>query len=247
MKIYVVAHKPYDRLLPEGYEYMQVGAALNAHFCPLTDDTGDNISAKNPYFCELTAVYWIWKNDAENDIVGLAHYRRFLTKSALSSSPTRYAADRDVRKWLEKYDMISSRRQTFGVSVEEQLRECVRERDLALLRQAVGKISPDYLETYDAVMHGKKTSLCNLFICKKERWDGYCAWLFPILFEMEKDVDMTGYSEAEQRLYGYLAERLFTVYVLKNKLRVKGLYTHIVGNGKFQKIKNKLKQRFLGR
>lgn len=244
MKVYVVTHKPFDRPLPKDYEYMQVNAANNPHFCPLTDDTGDNISKKNPYYCELTAAYWIWKNDTEHDIVGLVHYRRLLTRRALSSSQNHYVTDKAARKWLRRYDMISSRPQTFKSSAEEQLMLCTRAQDIALLRQTIERVAPDYLEAYDTVMQGSETYFCNLLICKKERWDDYYAWVFSILFAMEEKVDMTGYSVQEQRLYGYLAERLFTVYVLKNHLRVKGMYTHIIGYTAWQKIKNKIKQFF---
>ncbi len=45
----------------------------------LKDNTGDNISCKNRYYSELTALYWAWKNYdklGNPDYIGLMQYRR---------------------------------------------------------------------------------------------------------------------------------------------------------------------------
>lgn len=229
MKIYVVTHKPFSRELPKDYEYIQVNAANNPHFCSLTDDTGDNISTKNPYYCELTATYWIWKNDWENDIVGLAHYRRFLTRNRFSSSRKYYLNGTRVEKNLRHCDFIATKLYKTKITVREHLTENVRAHDFTLLRETIQESCPEYLAAFDEVFAGHESYLLNVFICHKQNWNNYCAWLFPLLESMEHKVDMTGYTTQEQRLYGYLAERLFTVYAKHNSLRVKSYPTHIVG------------------
>ena len=77
-KIIIAAHKQYRMPDDPVYVPVQVGAACNkdADGNPvdlgfLKDNSGDNISAKNPHFCELTGLYWAWKN-LEADHLGLA-------------------------------------------------------------------------------------------------------------------------------------------------------------------------------
>ena len=73
--MYMVTHKPVD-FIPEGRTPIFVGNGDNIRDY-LRDNTGDNISEKNPYYCELTAMYWIWKNDSSSKYISIEHYRRF--------------------------------------------------------------------------------------------------------------------------------------------------------------------------
>ena len=87
-KMYIVAHRPFDYLksikdIP-GYIPIHCGKSIyidteQGYLPELGDNTGDNISWKNRYYCELTGLYWIWKNDKSqpDDIVGIEHYRRY--------------------------------------------------------------------------------------------------------------------------------------------------------------------------
>ena len=69
---------PLKDTLPE-YEYvipLQAGAALaEEQVCELRDDAGDNISALNRYYNELSCLYWVWKN-TDHRYSGICHYRR---------------------------------------------------------------------------------------------------------------------------------------------------------------------------
>lgn len=243
MKIYVVSHKPCDNILPADYEYIQVGALGKEHFYPLTDDIGlDNISALNYKYCELTALYWIWKNDKENDIVGLAHYRRFFTQNRFSSSINNYISSSDVKKTLLKYDIIATKPYLTSSDVRHHFEESVRGKDIDVLRDVLTNMYPDYLYSFDDVMQSHETYLLNMFVCKKKQMVSYCEWLFPLLDAVDKRIDMTGYSTQEMRLLGYLSEFLFTVYIKHNKLKVKSYSVHIVGLSKWKQIIDKIKR-----
>ena len=78
IKVIVTTHKEYWMPTDELYVPLQVGAEGKEDLGFTPDNTGDNISAKNPYYCELTGLYWAWKN-LDCEYLGLAHYRRHFT------------------------------------------------------------------------------------------------------------------------------------------------------------------------
>ncbi len=80
IKIIVATHKNF--IMPQDKELylpVHVGCEGKKDLGFQGDNTGDNISVLNPYYCELTGLYWAWKN-LECDYLGLAHYRRYFTK-----------------------------------------------------------------------------------------------------------------------------------------------------------------------
>ncbi len=161
-------------------------------------------------------------------------------KNILDNTAVHPESYKKAEKLLNKFDFISTKQYKSGCTVKEHLLENVRERDFNILRSVVESTNADYINAFDKVFAGRKSYLLNMFICKKTLWDDYYKWLFTIFTEMEKYVDMAGYSVQEQRLYGFLSERLFTVYVNKNGYKVKSFPTHIVGVSKWQILFEKI-------
>ena len=113
-RIYVMTHKKCE--IPENklYSVMQVGSALHDDLGYLRDDTGDNISEKNPYYSELTGMYWVWKNDHESTVTGICHYRRYLLNERGSILGTS-----DILNLLKNYDIITTKLLTLNYSYYE--------------------------------------------------------------------------------------------------------------------------------
>lgn len=222
------------------YVPMLGGAALNSNNPNNLpgDNTGDNISQKNPTLCELTVQYWAWKN-AEADYFGFCHYRRYFD---FSNKPHKmdpygnvletYINDRTIKKYaltgdaprkvIESSDIVVTKRvNVFDmpenyIDIEDHFVNdsgFLHAKDLEVLRGVINDFAPDYLKTYDAYMAGKSGYFCNMFIVKREIFSRYCAWLFPLLEEFENRADMTHYSVQSLRVTGHLAERLLGIFI----------------------------------
>lgn len=218
IKIYIATHKKAKMPIQSIYKPIRVGAALNKDdFGYVRDDTEENISLKNKNFCELTATYWILKND-KSDIVGLTHYRRYFFKKYRSNKLSNVLDEEDIRKILEKKDIIVPN-STFIIkhNVEKSWEKTHIKKDYDECRKIISEKYPDYLEAFDKFSKSKFIYLCNMFISRKEIFDLYYNWLFDILFELEKRVNLEEYDDYNKRLFGFMSERLFNVWLIKHQ------------------------------
>lgn len=240
VKLYVVCHE--ESYVPEHpFLYpIQVGTELAGK--PLSgmlhDNEGDNISAKNKSYCELTAHYWVWKNE-EADYYGLFHYRRYMAFNPGLKRDDGWgnvAYDKinpevmeelgfdlgNIEKMVSQYDIIAvCARKYPRVKEDGEVLDVYHEygrvpfqhrEDLDVTLKVLLEKYPEYQSVVTEYMHGTEAHECNMFIMTKKEYHKYCEWLFDILFEVEKRIDMIYYSVEEYRVIGYLAERLFGIY-----------------------------------
>lgn len=218
--LYIAAHKKFDDPQLEEYRPIHVGAAGKPDLGYLRDDTGDNISERNPNFCELTGVYWIWKN-VDDDYKGLVHYRRYFGKSNLSSRKKNIYTHQQMIDLLQDADIVLPYVESFVQNAKDEIMvSCCTEEIFSQLRQAVATVYPNYLMDFDVFFSQNHSTLFNMMFCRKELFDSYCQWLFDILFEVEKNIDLTELNTYQQRIYGFLSERLLNIWVCHNNLRV---------------------------
>jgi hypothetical protein len=224
--MYIITHKLFDVPQLDSYTPLEVGAVLrNSDYGYLKDDSGDNISSKNPNYCELTGLYWIWKNE-NVDFVGISHYRRYFSRWILDADSRYYYSMSRMVDYLNDYDIILPKsffwvKHNVGTGYYEAGQGL--RKDLDAVREIINKRFPDYLSSFDNVIMSHKASYCNMMVSKKTLFDEYCMWLFDILFELEKNIDLSNYTVAEARVFGYLSEILLNVWVKKNQLKVKFL------------------------
>lgn len=214
-KVYVMSHKAFTKPKDSLYVPMHVGRALGEELGYLPDNTGDNISEKNRNYCELTGLYWLWKN-ATDDIIGICHYRRYFVKDE------EFITKEYIEKVLQEYDVIvPTSKCTQYKNIYEHYAQMHNEKDMNICKEVLLEKYPEYEQAFDLCMNTNISCWANMIITKKKIFDTYCEWLFDILFEVERRVDISSYDTFQARIYGYLSERLLRVWLLKNSYKVR--------------------------
>lgn len=212
IKILVATHKPYWMPSDSVYMPLHVGREGKTDIGFIGDNTGDNISNKNAHFCELTGLYWAWKN-LHCEYIGLCHYRRYFS-TGKGAKKERIMSRFDYERLLSMYDVIVPAKRNYYIeTVRSQYEHAHNKRDLDEVQQIVHEKYPMYDRAFETVMKRKRLHILNMFAMKKELFNQYCEWLFDILFTLEKRIDISDYTTYEARVFGFLSERLFNVWL----------------------------------
>lgn len=226
IKVLVAVHKKYWMPKDDIYIPLHVGRDGKADLGYIGDNSGENISAKNANYCELTGLYWAWKN-LKNDYIGLCHYRRYFARENIHTDniekkKTAILHRKDYEKLLQEYDVILPVKRNYYIeTVRSQYEHAHNKRDLDEAEKIIKELYPEYSEAFTKVMSRTKLHILNMFVMKKTLFDEYCSWLFNILFELEKRIDINSYNQYEARVFGFISERLFNVWLEKQQLKVK--------------------------
>ena len=194
---------------------IQVGCSLSDQAmedCTFRDNVGENISLRNRQFCELTALFWIWKN-ARETVIGLEHYRR---RFLLSDD---WMVEMDERK----IDVILP----VPLYVYPSLADNYRDRHFDFVWEVMMGVlqsSPkQYIEAVDFFEKNGCYSPCNMLVARRDVLDDLCKWLFPILFQVTGQIgDLK--DDYQNRYPGFLSERLISFFFYRYRNRYKVTY-----------------------
>ena len=213
--IFAMTHKKFIPPTAPIYVPLHVGREEKEDLGYLADNTGDNISAKNQYYSELTGMYWVWKNYTGSENVGICHYRRFLVNDA-----GKLFTQGEIEALLGRYDLITTKTLTMRYPYYDGFSHNHNLKDLETALSVIKEMYPDYYDTLEKMIHERQTWFGNIMICKKTLYDEYCSWLFPIFFEMEKRIDVESYDDYHKRVFGFISEFLLYVWATVKKLKV---------------------------
>ena len=234
MHAFVINHTRFEQTYPQDYYPLLVGAVNRSPDMKegvMTDDSGEQMSAFNDSYCELTGLYWMWKN-CQDPVIGLLHYRRFFLEirkkiafrddiylkdpGDVSNCHLMTAAEAEAH--LKKADLIVKLSHTYHWNMRAKLLDCIAPQVLKDLEAALMETDPAEYERFEQYLKRHRQILFNMFIGKKAVIDRYCEWLFPILQKAdEKEIARSG-ERYHHREIGYLGEILFTYWIEDRKI-----------------------------
>lgn len=195
---------------------IQAGAALTSgRMGCLTDDTGDHISERNQDYCECTALYWIWKNTAGQDYVGLSQYRR---RFKLGWDSIRYMREQDI-------DVVAILPQFNASTNEEFFSEYGLRHDWGYMKEAVIRYDAAYKAILDRYERSHFFIPCNMAILKRAWFDRYCQFAFTVAGEIDDRYKTILVLPRKDRFMGYLFENLLSIFLIRHHEQMKIAYT----------------------
>ena len=219
--IIVATHKRYRMPADQMYLPLHVGAEgktdadgneLDLGYAK--DNTGnDNISCLNANFCELTGLYWAWKN-IESDYIGLAHYRRHFGIKRSKDSWECVLTYKDIAPYLNRIKVfVPNKRRYYIETLYSHYGHAHYASHLDAVKEIIAEKYPEYLKSYNKVMNWRWGYMFNMAIMEKGLLNEYCSWVFDILFEAQNRIQATDLSAFQARFYGRISEIIFNVWL----------------------------------
>lgn len=238
--ILICTHKEFNYVPDNSFLPIHVGKENSTSILPYqADNEGINISSKNKNYCELTALYWAWKNLNDVTTIGLCHYRRFFDFSGTkTSNETTEINETYFLNHFENYCFHDNSLEGFDIILPKKI---VKTRslyshyslshlpnDFHILEKTLIKLYPEYEASFKKTMFETNSfSPFNMFVASKELTDKYSNWLFAILENVEQQLTIST-NPYQERVLGFMSERLLNVYVNHHKLKVKYFPVHLI-------------------
>ncbi len=258
----IAYHKKYFTYKDDIFTPIHVGSRTSSVILDyIRDDIGENISNKNKNYCELTGIYWMWKN-VDANYYGLMHYRRYLTLEdnfkykikrglyyigrkfnlnfiikklgmvelyQIKKSDENYVKRRisefsgEISELMKEYDVILPKKEVFGIKVYDQYKSIHIVEHMDILLNIIEKKYPKIYSYFEKGIKEKSYSYCtNMFVMKKEYFNEYASFIFDVLFELERNIEIP-VDNYQSRVFGFLSERLMLPFIsyLRNEKNIK--------------------------
>ena len=220
VKIIIATHKKYEMPKDDMYLPLHVGAEgkVDENNRPLDlgyqkDNTGENISELNASYCELTGLYWAWKN-LDEDFIGLSHYRRHFCIKKSKRDFENVLSYKEIEPYLDSIRVfVPQKRKYYIESLYSHYAHTHYAEHLDVVREIIQKDYPSYLKSFDKIVKQTSGYMFNMMIMQRDLLDDYCTWLIDILFKAGEKRNVGNENAFQGRFYGRISEIIFNVWL----------------------------------